>query len=220
MLRRLTSAAGLLAILIPASMAEDFQARHALADPHAVRQLASFVEMVTEARLFDLARSALENHLVQSPEDAEAHLVAAQFYRSIGEGERAVQHASAALKFGRLDEMQTRRAAFLRAALDQRTEPQVLAAGNEPADLLSTASVTDSSERTRNGMDENVLERINGRSSRPAEAIARIAPRTQPIVPILALTDDSEQPGEIPAPRSSTTEAPADLSIRHTFSLY
>lgn len=194
MLRMLMSGMFLLALMLPSAGAQDFEARYGSAgnlhaDRLATRELAEFVNIVSNAGWFDLASAAIERHLSRNPLDGEAQLLAAQIHERLGSDELAAQHAGHALKSGFLDDTQMRRAAFLRAAIKRRTDPLVTPEGEfhgkRHADPVATASLNMASRDRLTAapdgpvVDESVLRRIYGATARIADPMARIAGAAQ-----------------------------------------
>lgn len=90
--------------------AQSFDARYQEAfarrvgNPGETSALSGFVRIAVEAGQYDQALSTIEQHLIDYPLDAKAHLIAGRLYHHVGSRELAARHLEYALDIGGLDD--------------------------------------------------------------------------------------------------------------------
>lgn len=248
MLRMLISGAFLLGFLLPSAGAQDFDARYQgnpieLPTPASTRNLIDFVQIASDAGLYDLALAAIDRHLTRFPLDGETQLAAARLYQHLGKDEHAANHASLALSTGLLNETQMRRAAFLRASVTRRTEPALASLEPELSRPSSADSATARGLRTESRdrlaenapaeIDDAVLRRIRGSASATGARLGAVAAPAPGMQTSEAQANTDTAPGLGPAggtlayhayQDTANSEAPVpsrvDYSLRYTFALY
>ncbi len=252
MLRMLISGAFLLGFLLPSAEAQDFDARYQgnpieLPTPAITRNLMDFVQIASDAGLYDLALAAIDRHLTRFPLDGETQLAAARLYQHLGKDEHAANHAGLALATGLMNETQMRKAAFLRASVTRRTElplaslePELVSpSGANPARGVGLR--TDSRDRLAENapaeINDAVLRRIRGSASATGSRIGAVAAYAPAPAPAMQASEaqtitDTASPLD-PAggtlayqayQETANSQAPVpsrlDYSLRYTFALY
>ncbi|MEZ5812733.1 MAG: hypothetical protein R3D45_15085 [Rhizobiaceae bacterium] len=81
-----------------------------VANPGNTSALSTFINVAVEAGQYDQALSTIEQHLINYPLDAKAHLVAARLYNHVGSYDLSARHLEFALEIGTLEERDRRAA--------------------------------------------------------------------------------------------------------------
>lgn len=90
-----------------------------VANPGETSALSAFVNVAVEAGQYDQALSTIEQHLIDYPLDAKAHLVAARLYNHVGSYELSARHLEFALEIGTLDDRDERAAERLLRSVER-----------------------------------------------------------------------------------------------------
>lgn len=123
----ITAMMSCLAVVLAASvaLAQDFNRRYQaafaerVANPSDTGALSTFIGTAVQIGMYDQAISTIEQHLIDYPLDAEAHLAAARLYHHLGSRELAHRHVSLALQIGTLEPGERRAALHLLASIER-----------------------------------------------------------------------------------------------------
>lgn len=88
-------------------------------NPGDTSALSTFVRVAVEAGQYDQALSTIEEHLINYPLDAKAHLIAARLYYHVGSRELAARHLEYSLDIGTLEEADRRAAKRLLGSVER-----------------------------------------------------------------------------------------------------
>lgn len=88
-------------------------------NPSDTSALSTFIGVAVQAGQYDQALSTIEEHLINYPLDAKAHLIAARLYYHLGSRELAARHLEYALDIGTLTPSDQRTAARLLASVER-----------------------------------------------------------------------------------------------------